>query len=63
MPAVFNVCEHLALFWHSAADRAGSHGRISRMADIRGVSHEVFTELVTINELKQSIFEPAPKAR
>ena len=62
--AVFNVCTHLALLRHSAAaDRAGSHGHISGMADIRGVPHEVFSELISINELKQSIFEPAPKAR
>ncbi len=61
--AVFNVCAHLALLRHSAADRAGSHGHISGMADIRGVPHEVFSELFSINELKQSIFEPAPKAR
>ncbi len=26
--AVFNVCEHLALLRHSAADRAGCHGHI-----------------------------------
>ena len=63
MPAVFNVCEHLALLRHSAADRAGSHGHNSGIADIRDVPHEVFSELILINELGQLIFEPSPKAR
>ncbi len=61
--AVFNVFAHLALLRHSAADRAGPMGIFSGTADIRGVPHEVFSELISINELKQSIFEPAPKAR
>ena len=61
--AVLHVCAHLALLRHSAADRAIPHEQTSGMADIRGVPHDAFSELISINEPKQSIFEPAPKAR
>jgi hypothetical protein len=59
--AVFDVCEQLAR--HSAADGAGSHRHISGIVDIRGVPHVAFSELISINELKHPIFDPAPKAR
>ncbi len=34
---------------------SGSNGHISGMADIRGVPHEVFSELISINELEVGI--------
>ncbi len=63
--AAFDVREQLTrdLLRYSAANWAGSHGHISGMAHIRGVPPEVFFELILINDLKQFIVEPAPKAR